>query len=260
MHHTLRHARGARERFAHPPEKSDLHRSESCACDTLNGELDPRTAPAAVGGDRHTAGAVAGDAFRPPRRSRMRGKLGAAGAALVALFAKLRRCLLLPKIKILSSAGTALVSGGRVQPAVGLVVRAGLRGAALHPRDGTRARAAPRGHPRQRGRCFHPVHGRRRRRPHRSATTRSPSPRRACRPGARYRSPRASSRSPATSRTPRSSRPLAMSGSCLNLFNLLPGRPPRRRPRDGGDVAVDVVPRLRRARRARLPDGRTRCC
>jgi Zn-dependent protease len=54
----------------------------------------------------------AAEAFRPrPRRSRTREKLGAAGAALVALFAKLKAVLLLlPKIKVLSTAGTALVS------------------------------------------------------------------------------------------------------------------------------------------------------
>ena len=51
------------------------------------------------------------DAFGRPRRSRLREKLGAAGAALVALLAKLKAVLLfLPKIKILATAGTALVS------------------------------------------------------------------------------------------------------------------------------------------------------
>jgi Zn-dependent protease len=51
------------------------------------------------------------EAFGKPRRSWIREKLGAAGAALIALFAKLKALLLfLPKIKILSTAGTALVS------------------------------------------------------------------------------------------------------------------------------------------------------
>jgi len=51
------------------------------------------------------------EAFGRPRRSRVREKLGAAGAALVALLAKLKAVLLLlPKIKLLSTAGTALVS------------------------------------------------------------------------------------------------------------------------------------------------------
>jgi Zn-dependent protease len=51
------------------------------------------------------------EAFGPPRRSWLREKLGAAGAALIALFAKLKAILLfLPKIKILSTAATALVS------------------------------------------------------------------------------------------------------------------------------------------------------
>jgi Zn-dependent protease len=53
----------------------------------------------------------AADAVGRRRRSRVREKLGAAGAALIALLAKLKGLLLLlPKIKILSSAGTALVS------------------------------------------------------------------------------------------------------------------------------------------------------
>jgi len=49
--------------------------------------------------------------FGTPKRSRVREKLSAAGAALIALFAKLKAVLLfLPKIKLLSTAGTALVS------------------------------------------------------------------------------------------------------------------------------------------------------
>ncbi|MGA3361500.1 MAG: site-2 protease family protein [Solirubrobacteraceae bacterium] len=53
----------------------------------------------------------AGDAFGKPRRSWIREKLGAAGAAIVALFAKLKALLLLaPKIKILATAASALVS------------------------------------------------------------------------------------------------------------------------------------------------------
>ncbi|MGI8801883.1 MAG: hypothetical protein ACR2KV_06875 [Solirubrobacteraceae bacterium] len=47
----------------------------------------------------------------PPARSRLRERAGAAGAALVALLAKGKALLLLlPKIKVLSTAGTALVS------------------------------------------------------------------------------------------------------------------------------------------------------
>ena len=53
----------------------------------------------------------AADAFGKRKRSRIREKLGAAGAAIVALIAKLKAVLLLlPKIKILTTAGTALVS------------------------------------------------------------------------------------------------------------------------------------------------------
>jgi Zn-dependent protease len=48
---------------------------------------------------------------RQPKRSWLRRKLSAAGAAIVALLAKLKAVLLLlPKIKILATAGTALVS------------------------------------------------------------------------------------------------------------------------------------------------------
>ena len=55
--------------------------------------------------------AAATDAFGKPKRSWIREKLGAAGAAVVALFAKLKAVLLfLPKIKVLATAGTALVS------------------------------------------------------------------------------------------------------------------------------------------------------
>jgi Zn-dependent protease len=51
------------------------------------------------------------DAFGKPRHSWIREKLGALGALLVALIAKFKAVLLLlPKIKILASAGSALVS------------------------------------------------------------------------------------------------------------------------------------------------------
>jgi Zn-dependent protease len=53
----------------------------------------------------------ADDAFGKPRRSWIREKLGAAGAAIVALAAKLKALLVfLPKIKVLATAGSALVS------------------------------------------------------------------------------------------------------------------------------------------------------
>jgi len=53
----------------------------------------------------------AADAFGPPRRSWLREKLGATGAAIVALLAKLKAVILfLPKIKLLVTAGTGLVS------------------------------------------------------------------------------------------------------------------------------------------------------
>ena len=54
---------------------------------------------------------VAPDAFGRPRRSRVREKLGAAGAGIIALLAKLKAVILfLPKVKLLATAGTALVS------------------------------------------------------------------------------------------------------------------------------------------------------
>jgi Zn-dependent protease len=52
-------------------------------------------------------------AFGKPKRSWLREKLGAIGAAIIALLAKLKAVLLLlPKIKLLSTAATALVSVG----------------------------------------------------------------------------------------------------------------------------------------------------
>ena len=51
------------------------------------------------------------EAFGKPKRSRVREKLGAAGAAIVALIAKFKAVILLvPKVKILATAGTAAVS------------------------------------------------------------------------------------------------------------------------------------------------------
>ena len=68
-------------------------------------EPAPQAAPVAA------AAAPAADAFGRTRRSWLREKLGAAGAAIVALLAKLKAILLfLPKIKLLVTAGTALVS------------------------------------------------------------------------------------------------------------------------------------------------------
>jgi Zn-dependent protease len=58
-----------------------------------------------------TGAPPADEAFGKRRRSWIREKLGAAGAAIVALFAKLKALLLLaPKIKVLATAGSALVS------------------------------------------------------------------------------------------------------------------------------------------------------
>lgn len=55
--------------------------------------------------------AAPGEAFGKPKRSWLREKLSAFGAAIIALIAKLKAVLLLlPKIKILATAGTALVS------------------------------------------------------------------------------------------------------------------------------------------------------
>ena len=54
---------------------------------------------------------AAADPFGKPKRSWIREKLGATGAAIVAFAAKLKAVLLLlPKIKLLATAGTALVS------------------------------------------------------------------------------------------------------------------------------------------------------
>jgi Zn-dependent protease len=65
-------------------------------------EPPPATPPAAP---------AAADPFGKPKRSWIREKLGAAGAAIAAFAAKVKAVLLLlPKIKLLATAGTALVS------------------------------------------------------------------------------------------------------------------------------------------------------
>ncbi len=72
-----------------------------------NWTLDPTPPPAPPA----AALPAADDAFGKPKRSWLRRKLSAAGAAIVALLAKLKAALLLlPKIKLLATAGTALVS------------------------------------------------------------------------------------------------------------------------------------------------------
>ena len=82
-------------------------------------EPPPPVAPAAAATPRWSlepppaaaATPPAAEAFGTRRRSRLREKLGAAGAAIVALLAKLKTVILfLPKIKLLATAGTALVS------------------------------------------------------------------------------------------------------------------------------------------------------
>jgi len=73
--------------------------------------LEPPPAPAPAPPVTQPPPTPAADSFGKPRRSWIREKLGAAGAAIVALFAKLKAVLLfLPKIKILATAGSALVS------------------------------------------------------------------------------------------------------------------------------------------------------
>jgi Zn-dependent protease len=93
--------------------------------------LETPPLPAALPGPSPLPGsaAPAAESFGKPRRSWLREKLGAAGAAIVALIAKLKAVLLLlPKIKILATAGTALVSVAAYatiwgwQFAIGLVV------------------------------------------------------------------------------------------------------------------------------------------
>ena len=67
--------------------------------------LEPPVAPAPV------ASPPPDQAFGTPRRSWIREKLGAVGAGLVALIAKFKAILLLlPKLKVLATAGSALVS------------------------------------------------------------------------------------------------------------------------------------------------------
>jgi Zn-dependent protease len=73
--------------------------------------LEPPSAPSAapVAGAADIASTA--DAFGKRKRSWIREKLGALGAAIVALGAKLKAVLLiLPKVKLFATAGTALVS------------------------------------------------------------------------------------------------------------------------------------------------------
>jgi Zn-dependent protease len=88
---------------------------------SLEPPVTPATAPAPP--------PPSADAFGRPRRSWIREKLGALGALVFAFFAKFKAILLLlPKIKILATAGSALVSIGAYsllwgwQFAVGFVV------------------------------------------------------------------------------------------------------------------------------------------
>ena len=87
----------------------------------------------------------------------------------------------------------------RLQPLLGLGVRRGLRGAAVHPRDGPRDRAAPRGDQGERANV-HPLHGR----PHHRQLARRQRARRGAR-GARRpdpRQPRPHSPSPSSGSSP----------------------------------------------------------
>ena len=169
--------------------------------------------------------APATDAFGRPQRSWIREKLGAAGAAIVALLAKLKAVLLLlPKIKLLATAGTRAGLGRRLQRDLGLAVRGRLRGPALHPRDGACGRAAPPRHQGERA-DVHPLHGRRdlgslarRRRAHRG-------PRRPRRPAARRAPPPRSWRSSASRPTPSCSRRSATSASCSTSSTCCPSCP-----------------------------------
>ena len=215
-----------------------------------------RAAPAPAPG-----AAAAGNPFgerraSAPRRARgLRERIGGALAAIVALVAKFFAAikgavLLLPKLKLLTTAGHRARVGRRVLAVLGLDVRGRLRRAAVRARDGPRDPAAPRGHQGERA-DVHPVPGRR---DHLAVARRQRArrgPRRARGPGARHASARRSAWSIGEAAEQRLL-PRA------RLHRLLPeplqpaaGRAARRRPRDGRDGAVDVVRRLRRAGRAR---------
>jgi Zn-dependent protease len=98
------------------PLAADVGLAARAPCDTVsemsgfsNWTLDPP--PPATASAPVPAPAPADDAFGRPKHSWLRRKLSAAGAAIVALVAKLKAVLLLlPKIKVLTTAATALVS------------------------------------------------------------------------------------------------------------------------------------------------------
>ena len=211
-------------------------------CDTVrrmsgssNWTLEPPLRPRRAAPRRRRS--PADDAFGKPKRSWLRRKLGAAGAAIVALFAKLKaRAAAAAEDQDPRDRGTALVSVAAYSLIWGWEFAAGFvvlifihemgHVIALR-REGIKA-SAP---------MFIPFMGAviaralaRRQRARRGARR----PRRAA---AGLGSRPAPSRSPARSRTARSSRRSATSGCCINLFNLLPVVP-----LDGGRAMAAMTP------------------
>ena len=104
------------------------------------------------------------EAFGAPRRAPaggIRRKLGSIAAAIAAAVAKFFAAikgliLLLPKAKLLTTAGTALVSVAAYALFWGWTFAVGLRGAAVRPRDGPRGRSCAARGSRPARRCSSP--------------------------------------------------------------------------------------------------------
>ena len=180
--------------------------------------------------------APAADAFGKRKRSWLREKLSAAGAAIVALVAKLKAVLLLlPKIKILATAGTALVSVAAYSLIWGWEFAAGFVVLIFVHEMGHVIAAAPRGDQGERA-DVHPLHGRRDRGAlaRRQRAGRGPGRPRRADPRLVPR-PRVALAGLATGTD--SSRRSATSGFFLNLFNLMPVVP-----LDGGRAMAAMAP------------------
>ncbi len=193
-----------------------------------------------------------GDAFGKPRRSWLGRRIGAAGAAIVALLAKLKAVLLLlGNIKLLTTAGTALVSVGAYsliwgwEFALGFVLLLFVHEmghvVALR-REGIKA-SAP---------LFIPFLGA-------MIGARSLGDNALAEARVGLAGPLLGTLAAAVvaaiglatgSGAPRGARLHRLPAQPLQP---VAGRAARRRARDGGDGALDVVPRLRRDRPARLP-------
>ena len=188
-----------------------------------------------------------------PAQAHQRARSPRSWRSLAKFFAAIKGVLLLlPKLKLLTTAGTALVSVAAYCAVLGLDVRDRLRAAAVRARDGTRDRScAARGSRRAR-RCSYRSWARSS--PPSSLGENALAEARVGLAGpilghARRRRVPADRRAPPTATAARA----RLRRLLPEPLQPAPGRAARRRARDGRDGAVDVVPRLRRA-------GCAACC